>query len=243
MNNSIELIYKGDAYEFINALVDEIQKHDALNHPFLDRLANGDFKDVSAVLRDYAHQYSIYSVWFTRYLGGVIGNLSQPTHVDALLANMEEEKGNPDSNILADRPHVELFQMFKDEIGADTAYCKHNQPCTTVLLWRDLFLQKCNSKIPGVGLAAIGLGTEFIISTIYPNIIQAIEQHTDLGKNGSLFFRLHIECDDEHAQVVRTITQEVAEDISTREAIRFGVLSSLNLRKAFWDTQLARALR
>ena len=116
-------------------------------------------------------------------------------------------------------------------------------PCTTVLLWRDLFLQKCHSEIRGVGLAAIGLGTEFIISRIYPGIISAIENHTDLGSDGSLFFRLHVECDDNHAEVVKNITVEVAEDMTTREAIRFGVFSSLNLRKAFWDTQLARARR
>ena len=132
--------------------------------------------------------------------------------------------------------------MFKDQIGADQNYCQSNSPCTTVLLWRDLFLQKCKSNIPGVGLAAIGMGTEYIISTIYPNIIEAIENHTDLGKEGSLFFRLHVDCDDNHAEVVRKITEEIAEDISTREAIRFGVFSSLNLRKAFWDTQLARAM-
>ena len=110
-------------------------------------------------------------------------------------------------------------------------------------MWRDLFLQKCRSPIPGVGIAAIGLGTEYIISTIYPHIVKAIENHTDLGTDGSLFFRIHIECDDGHAETTRQITREVAEDLSTREAIRFGVFSSLNLRKAFWDAQLARALR
>ena len=169
-------------------------------------------------------------------------NLDSDAHVEALTENMEEEKGDPTSPNLEERSHVEIYQRFKDLIGADDAYCAEYPACTTVLLWRDLFLQKCHSSIKGVGLAAIGLGTENIISTIYPSIISAIENHTDLGDEGSLFFRLHVDCDDEHAAVVKTMTQEVAEDIATREAIRFGVFSSLNLRKAFWDTQLSRAI-
>lgn len=239
---SIELLYQGQAEEFVESLEVEIKQHPAINHPFLHRLENGDFKDVPEVLKDYARQYSVYSEWFTRYLEGVMSNLEEEAHKNALLENMEEEKGIPNSDKPEDRPHVELFQLFKDQIGADEAYCRDNPPCTTVLLWRDLFLQKCNSKIPGVGLAAIGMGTEYIISTIYPSIIQAIENHTDLGEQGSLFFRLHVDCDDDHADVVREITREIAEDIQRREAIRFGVFSSLNLRKAFWDTQLARAI-
>ncbi len=242
MNSSINFLYQGDSGEFVGALEKEIAGHPALNHAFLNRLCNGQFSDIPAVLRDYAHQYSIYSEWFTRYLDGVIKNLDSDEHVQALMKNLEEEKGIPNSPNIEERSHVELFQNFKDQIGADESYCRSHAPCTTVLLWRDLFLQKCNSSIRGVGLAAIGLGTEYIISTIYPNIINAIERHTNLGTDGSLFFRLHVDCDDNHAEVVKNITLEVAEDISTREAIRFGVISSLNLRKAFWDTQLSRAL-
>jgi pyrroloquinoline quinone (PQQ) biosynthesis protein C len=213
MNSSIDYLYEGESGEFIHALELEIGIHPALNHPFLTRLGDGDFGNTAAVLRDYAHQYSVYSEWFTRYLDGVIKNLESEAHVNALMKNLEEEKGIPDSPNPEELPHVELFQRFKDQIGG----------------------------IRGVGLAAIGLGTEFIISSIYPSIINAIENHTDLGSDASFFFRLHLDCDDNHAEVVKTLTMEVAEDVSTREAIRFGVFSSLNLRKAFWDTQLARA--
>lgn len=242
-DSSIDYLYQGDAGDFIETLEREIEIHPALNHPFLAKLGDGKFADTPAVLRDYAYQYSVYSEWFTRYLDGVIKNLDREDHVAALMENLEEEKGNPDSPNLEDRPHVELFARFKDQVGADQEYCDAQSPCTTVLLWRDLFLQKCHSDIRGVGLAAIGLGTEYIISRIYPGIISAIENYTELGSEGSLFFRLHVKCDDNHADVLKNLTREVAEDVSTREAIRFGVFSSLNLRKAFWDAALARAVR
>ena len=243
MTDSIELLHGGEAADFIDALCTEALAHPAVHHPFLTRLGEGDFEDVPGVLRDYAHQYSIYSAWFTRYLDGVISNLDNPNHIAALMENMEEEKGVPGSDKPEERPHVVLFQEFKDMIGADENYCENTPACTTVLLWRDLFLQKCRSAIPGVGLAAIGLGTEFIISSIYPSLVEAIESHTDLGRDGSLFFRLHVECDEGHADTVKHVTEEVAQDLACREAIRFGVFSSLNLRKAFWDAQLARALQ
>ena len=241
MTGSIDYLHQGTAAVFVESLCAEIIDHSAVKHPFLEQLGKGGFANTPAVLRDYAYQYSVYSEWFTKYLDGVISNLANQSHIDALMENMEEEKGIPDSPDLTLRPHVELFNRFKQQIGVDEQYNEQTQPCTTVLLWRDLFLQKCKSEITGVGVAAIGLGTEFIISTIYPNIVNAIENHTDLGTEGSLFFRIHIDCDDGHAETTKQITREIAEDISTREAIRFGVFSSLNLRKAFWDAQLARA--
>lgn len=241
--DSLHLMYSGSANEFIEALKYEVHQHPALQHSFLIKLSRGEFSNTKAVLRDYAHQYSFYSAWFTRYLSSVISNLDSEKHTSMLLHNMDEEKGIRGSSNMEEWPHVKLFDVFKSHVGADAEYCRNTPACTTVLLWRDLFLQKCNSKIEGVGIAAIGLATEYIISRIYPYIIEGIESHTDLGPEASMFFRLHVDCDDDHAAEVELIAREIAEDISTREAIRFGVFSSLNLRKAFWDTQLVRAER
>ena len=238
---SINLLHSGSAEEFVAALKTEINDHSALSHPLLEQLAAGRFPDTRAVLRDYAHQYSFYSQWFTQYLEGAISTLDNPEHVALLMENMEEEKGIPGSSDKAALPHVEIYQLFKHEVGATREYCQANPPCTTVLLWRDLFLQKCSSRIKGVGVAAIGLATEGIISTIYPYIIKAIKEHTDLGEDASLFFDLHVDCDDGHSEAVEQIIIDLAGDPGTREAIRFGVFSSLNLRQAFWDAQLARA--
>ena len=117
------------------------------------------------------------------------------------------------------------------------------KPSTTVLLWRDLFLQKCSAHFEGVGIAAIGLATEGIISAIYPYILAGITDHTELSDDASLFFRLHLNCDDSHSKAFEAVVEDIAEDFSTREAIRFGVFSSLNLRNAFWDSQLARSTK
>ena len=162
-------------------------------------------------------------------------------HREKLFENMEEEKGNPQSSKIEEKPHVEIYKNFKEQIGINAAYEIDNPASKTVLVWRELFLQKCRTNIDGVGVGAIGLATEYIVPMIYPYIIKAIHEHSSFEKEASLFFDLHVECDEEHGDAVIELTRDVAENIETREAIRFSVFSSLNLRKAFWDVQFARA--
>lgn len=239
---SLDLLNAGAANEFVELLLEEIRSHTALNHPYLVGLANGRF-NTPEVIKDYAHQYSFYSSFFVDYLDGVIKALEKQEHKDALIENIEEEKGDPEASELAEKPHVEIFTHFKRTIGIDLVYEEANPPSTTTLLWRDLFLQKCRSTIPGVGIGAIGIATENIVPHVYKYIAEAIEQHTSYPADASFFFRLHMQCDEEHAQNLIDVTKEIAEDIHTREAIRFGVFSSLNLRNAFWDSQYARAAK
>lgn len=235
------LLYQGTAEEFIEALCADVAQHPAVDHPYLERLARGDLPDMHAAIRDYCHQYYFYSAGFTRYLGAVIEGLDSTHHRDVLRQNLDEEQGrgagNPEGI-----PHSELFRRFRRAAGVTADYDASTPPCTTVLVWRDLFLQKCQSRQPGVGLAAIGLGTEMVVSTIYSRLYRAVTMHTDMKVDDYLFLSLHLDCDDEHASQMKQICLELAEDQACREALRFGALSSLNLRNAFWDVMLARAL-
>ena len=237
---SIELLHRGSSRQFVDSLIYEIHKHSVLNHPYLLGLSEGAFDNMDDVIRDYAYQYSFYSLCFTRYLEGVIKALPDEAHKIALQENLLEEQGDPSSKSLEERPHVEIFQHFKTEIGINSSYLASHKPSTTTILWRDLFLQKCNSDVVGVGLGAIGLATEFIVPSIYRHIALAIENHSSFPASKSLFFRLHIDCDEDHAQNLIDVTIDVANNIETREAIRFGVISALNLRNSFWDSQFSR---
>lgn len=239
---SWELIARGSPEAFVDALAAEAADHPAVNHPYLERIAAGELPDVAWALRDYAYQYAFYSSQFPLYLEGVIANLSSEAHKAALLENLAEERGVPGSDRPEDVPHTELFGRFRRAIGVDAAYESTAKPATTVTVWRDLALQKCRSPQPGVGIGAIGLGTEFVVPTIYTYILEGIRSHTHLVPDDYFFFTLHAKCDHEHAAVLRRITVDLAVDADTREALRFGVLSALNLRNAFWDIMLSRAV-
>lgn len=239
--NSIDYLNSGSAKKFIDALRIEVSQHNALDHPFLYRLRHGLYDDMVAVLRDYAHQYSFYSRGFVTYLESVIERLPNEDQKEHLRENLVEEQGNPNAEKLEEKPHVEIFDHFKSIVGADEAYQQANPASATTKIWAKLFDEKCRSADVGIGLGAIGLATENIVPEIYPYIVDAIDDHTNLGPEASLFFRLHVDCDDGHGEDLVNITREVAEDAANREAIRFGTLSALNLRSAFWDSQLARS--
>ncbi len=234
-------LHQGSPEVFIEALCADVMRHQAVNHPYLERLASGDLPDMQAAIRDYCHQYYFYSAEFTSYLEAVIGGLDSALHRDVLRQNLKEEQGNDLGNPQS-IPHTELFQRFRRAAGVTPEYDAETPPCTTVTVWRDLFLQKCKSRQPGVGLGAIGLGTEMIVSTVYPYLHKAVMSHSDMKPDDYLFLTLHMECDDRHADDTKEISLELAEDQGCREALRFGVLSSLNLRNAFWDVMLARAV-
>ena len=241
--NSLLLLNQGSSQDFINALKIEAMEHSAVKHDYLTSLRDGKFNNMNEVIKDYAHQYSHYSGYFVKYLNGSIKALKNPQHKNLLRQNIIEEVGDKNSTDLIKKPHVEIFNNFKQSIGIDSAYEKNHPPSITAILWRDLFLQKCNSNISGVSIGAVGLATEYIVPTIYSFIKAAIEKHTDFPESATLFFRLHIECDDEHAETLNQVAKDIAEEICNREAIRFGVISALNLRSTFWDSQYARALK
>lgn len=242
MKESWELISQGPPEAFIDSLCREAGDHPAVHHPYLERIALGDLPDVPRALQDYAHQYPFYSRDFPAYLEGVIAGLDSPAHRATLEANLDEERGDPTSEDPNDAPHTELFARFSRAIGVDEAYRACHKPSTTVEVWRDLALQKCRSEQPGVGVGAIGIGTEFVVPTIYRYILEGLRKHTDLTEYDYYFFTLHATCDQAHAADLIGISVEIAAEADHREAIRFGVLSALNLRKAFWDVMLSRAV-
>ncbi len=238
MKDSSYYIHNGTAKNFVNALKDEVLSHECLNHEYLEKLNSGEFKNIDEVLRDWANQYSYYSMYFTDYIKSIIKNTNDRNIIEPLTENLNEELGDANSNF---KPHTELFSEFKLGIGIDEQYIKKNPQSLTVKTWKELFYQKCNSENLSVAVGAISLGTEYIVPIIYPPIINCIEKHSSFDNSLSFFFRLHVECDVEHAEESIKIVEYLAEKNENREAVKFGTISALNLRKAFLDNQLARS--
>jgi len=232
-------------------LISEALNHRAVNHPYLKALANGDFENMEAVLKDFASQYGFYSSWFPRYLTAVISRLENPDFRNHLLDNLSEESGHlHEEDMLAVRalgikdewvqgiPHPKLFKRFQTAMGVDT----NEEIGIEVDIWRDSFLAlvQGGSAISAVG--AIGLGTESIVKYIYKDIIKAIEDHTSLSIEDYVFFPLHTEVDDEHGLILLDIAEKMAlQSKEDERELRKGMLKSLNLRASFWDDMYKRA--
>jgi pyrroloquinoline quinone (PQQ) biosynthesis protein C len=232
-------------------LTSEALQHRAVQHPYLKALANGEFEDMEAVLKDFASQYGFYSSWFPRYLTAVISKLENPDYRNHLLDNLSEESGHlHEEDLVAVRelgikdewvqgiPHPILFKRFQVAMGVNT----NAHPGIEVDIWRDSFLSLIQNGSAANAVGAIGLGTESIVKFIYKDIIQAIERYTELTLEDYVFFPLHTEADDEHGLILLDIAEKMASTSPEAELeLRKGMRKALNLRAAYWDEMYERA--
>ncbi|MBM4357298.1 MAG: iron-containing redox enzyme family protein [Deltaproteobacteria bacterium] len=237
--------------DFVARLASEALRHRAVQHPYLQALAEGTLPDTRWALADFARHYYAYSSHFPRYLTTVISRLERPEHRRALLENLTEESGVYEQEELATLaelgverdwieglPHPVLFRRFSEAIGVS-----HDTPNESdqVVAWRDLFLQVLGNSA-AEGLGALGLGTENIVRTIYGPFVKAIARLDDLALRDTVFFPLHTAVDDHHQATLQSLSVDHADTPEGRLALRRGMLKALQLRSAFWDWMLARAM-
>lgn len=233
---------------FIQCISAEVLESAAVNHPYLTALREGDLPNIGLAYKDFAFQYGLYSAEFTCYVSAVIETLSDAGHKQILLSNLNEEQGDTHDlelppSVLASvvgQPHKSLYRRFQDALGVDAHYRKTTLPCQTSLLWSQEFLQLCKmNKCVGVG--AIGIGTELIVSRIYNQILEGLKTHSKLTPTQRVFFDLHSECDEEHAAQLLLIAEDLAQDRTACEQIEYGTRKAIDMRVAFWDNMLERA--
>lgn len=230
---------------FVRRLCDEALHSAAVSHPYLQRMQTGRLPDMPLALADFAYQYGLYSARFTDCLTALLGRLQNAAHRAIVRHNLDEEHGGHiDAELPADvaqriagHSHAELFRQFQQAAGGRDTGLGTDQPGAA---WARDFVALCGSG-ECAGTGAIGIGTELIISRVYSRILDGLRAHTQLTAFDRVFFELHSQCDDEHAEQLLRITTELATDAEARAEIARGVRRSLELRTRFWDAMLARA--
>jgi len=81
----------------------------------------------------------------------------------------------------------------------------------------------------------MGWGTEGIVRTLYEMIIRALKA-SSIETEPEDYFALHIGCDDEHADSLRQICEELRErpDAEYKRELHKGTLEALDLRNAYY---------
>ena len=243
-----------DSKKFIKQLSNEAENHRALNHPYLDALIKGSFKNTEVVLKDFTYQYLAYSTDFLRYLTSTISQLEEREHREMLVHNLMEEAGKVDpgdakplaaAGIKIDWiqgvPHPVLYQRFLKAVGVDEKFRASHGYCDEAMIWRRMFQAICSTGGAAQALGAMGLGTENIVKFVYAKIIKAIDKHLDVSREERVFFDLHAAVDDEHGEVIDNIAVDYAQFRRNREPLRNGMLMALNARAAFFDGMMIRA--
>ncbi|MEM9620691.1 MAG: iron-containing redox enzyme family protein [Pseudomonadota bacterium] len=233
---------------FIQNVCQDVLASAAVAHPYLTAMRNGDFPDVDFAFKDFAFQYGLYSSKFIRYVAAVIDNLQSESHRRILLSNLAEEQGDTHDvelppDVLATvegQPHTKLYRRFQEALGVDDDYRQSALQSESSLQWRDQFLDLCKLN-EFVGVGAVGIGTEMIVSHVYKQILQGLKAHSQLTMIERVFFDLHSECDEHHAAQMITIAEELALDRAACRQIEYGAHRAVELRVEFWDEMLERA--
>ena len=233
----------------LDALSTVALQHRAVNHPYLRALADGRLPNPRQAIVDFAVQYQGYASWFPKYLNCVMSKLENPQHRDFFQENLDEESGHLDPETIQELealgiqeswvqgiPHPILFRRFQLALGIDA----RTEPlCPAAILWRRKFRVMLERA---TACEAIGLGTESMVKYLYRPITTAIQRHTDLHRKEYVFFELHSEVDDEHAELMMKVADDLAQDDPRNlEQIMRGMKNALDLRAEFWDAMHHRA--
>ena len=237
---------------FLDSCTREALNHRAVQHPYLQALARCELPDINWALADFGRHYHGYSAHFPRYLTQTISQLSKAEHRQSLMENLLEEQGiyaSEDLEELAEVgidpewivgvPHPKLFKRFCDALGVQLGTA--DQDSSTVVCWREMFLDVLGQGSPAQAIGALGLGTEGIVSTMYQSFLPALRQSGLSGRDG-VFFPLHATVDDHHQEALLAIARDFADTAEGRLELKKGMRKALFLRAGFWDWMYARAL-
>lgn len=197
-------------------------------HPFLMRCRTGRISLPEMTL--FLIQQELYSRHFTRYLCALMSNLNSNAQVHALAANLFEELGFDKKDAI---PHSVLFRKMLTGFGVIDTDSSIPLPATDELV--AVMYTQCRDADFARGLGALCLGAEALVPELYSDIVAGFESLGDQGDRID-FFRIHIECDDGHAETM----QEILEDLLDHDPLKLDLIenagrTAVDARLKFFD--------
>jgi pyrroloquinoline-quinone synthase len=184
--------------------------HRVRAHPFLERCRNGTI--TLNELKEFLVQQGLYSAYFTRYLCALMSNLPSSDAVLELAENLFEELGLDGGD---STPHHIIYRNMLEHFGLSI---KGIAPTPSTRKLIDTMLHHCKNPNPSYGLGAICLGAEALVPVLYADIITGFTACGIAAKDID-FFRIHVECDDGHAETLRDMMVSIAADDTNQVGI------------------------
>lgn len=212
---------------FPPGLITELERHSFL------RLCHSG-KATLPLLRAFLVQHSYYSEKFTRYLCALMSHLPNADDVRALAVNLVEETGLDRADAVT---HAELYRRCLAEVGV-TPYSQPMLPETGALI--DSMFNYCRAHDPLEGLAALCLGAEAIVPTLYGGILKGLRK-AGFNDHQLYFFVLHVSEDEAHALVMRDIINRLLKERPHRRAKVLAISEDMvRIRMAMLDAVLTQ---
>jgi pyrroloquinoline quinone (PQQ) biosynthesis protein C/quercetin dioxygenase-like cupin family protein len=173
-------------------------------------------------------QYYHYSRNFTRFLGALLSRCDDDLHRARIAQNLWEEGGmqKPETR------HAEIFRDFLVRalgVAIDELRC---EPFAAQFV--DRYLGYCLEAPPASASAFLALGTEAVVARLYGVFVEGL-LHAGIEERDLNFFRIHMECDDEHAATLADITDSYRHDPQWEILVRTGMRAALDERLQFFE--------
>lgn len=210
--------FRAQAGEFVRRL---------LAHPFLRRCEAGTV--TMAELRNFLVQQGKYSAHFTRYLCALISNLSEADDVLQLASNLAEELGYGED---AGTPHARIYAEMLRSFDI-SPHEEPTRPETQNLVDTMAMLCRQPGGLPGLG--ALCMGAEAVVPAVYSRILEGFAAR-GVEPDAVRFFKIHVECDDGHAQTMFEMLERLTEGSNAdRSRVLHGAEMAINARLRFFD--------
>jgi pyrroloquinoline quinone (PQQ) biosynthesis protein C/quercetin dioxygenase-like cupin family protein len=176
-------------------------------------------------------QYYRYSRNFTRYLTALMTNCESDYFRSRLSENLWEEGGGAEP----EQRHAEIFRRFlRQALGVDPDAIQYQSFANEFF---HQYLDFCRNSSALAGSAFLSLGTEGAISRLYGYFCEGLLK-AGVPEEELLFFRLHMECDDEHAITLAELMQSFSGEPGWLHQCEAAIDHALNLRRQFLDDAL-----
>jgi pyrroloquinoline quinone (PQQ) biosynthesis protein C/quercetin dioxygenase-like cupin family protein len=173
-------------------------------------------------------QYYLYSKNFTRYIAALMANCDSDYHRSRLSENLWEEGGG----IAPEKRHAEIFRRFLRE-GLDIDIENIDFLDSTRFFVRE-YLDFCLHSHPAAGSSFLSLGTEGIVARMYGIIVEGLLK-AGIPEEQITFFRIHMECDDEHAETLEKIMLSYTGTPDWYNTCYRSMIYALSLRERFFN--------
>lgn len=231
--SSLRLRPTEGAEESLAKLRAMLSEHRLWNNPLLKACSSGQlfFEDFRFVFA----QYYEYSRHFTRYLAALMANCESDYFRSKLSENLWEEGGA----LKPEERHAEIFRNFlRDGLGLGVEaivaepYSRH---------FAKEYLDFCRNAPPAAASAFLSLGTEAVVADLYRVFLAGL-RGAGVPEAHLAFFKIHIECDDEHAATIEEMMASYRGESDWFNTCRRAVLHALDLRDQFF-THLYEAIQ
>lgn len=216
------------AEEFLKQLRVEVERHPAINHALLARVAHVPFTREDYRVFGLQHYALVGS--FTRYLEMLLPRAPDSEAKSWIAKVLVDEYGEGSDG----KDHAELYRGFLLATGAQRGEERTTPLHPAVTGFIDEHDRICREEPFLVGLGALGPGHEWSIPKMFPPIVRGLRRarfrEEEIG-----YFTLHMEQDVDHGAWLEQALARYAVTPVAQAEIRRGAVLSLEARARFWS--------